>query len=191
MRNVFIFHGVGGSPEENWFPWLKKELQYNRCNVIVPQFPTPKGQILENWLETFEECKNQANITDEDLENAIFIGHSLGGLFMLSLLEEYRIKMAVFVASFCKLPGNKFDDGMRTFSSPERLDFDWQKILENCHKSLVYISDNDPYVKLGTAQQLARNVRAKLELIKGAGHFSGSDGYKKFPVLLEALKKIL
>jgi len=25
--NFFIFHGIYGNPEENWFPWLKKELE--------------------------------------------------------------------------------------------------------------------------------------------------------------------
>ncbi len=27
MRNVFIFHGTEGYPEENWFPWLKEKLE--------------------------------------------------------------------------------------------------------------------------------------------------------------------
>ncbi len=191
MRTVFIFHGVGGSPKENWFPWLKKELQYNRCNVIVPQFPTPEGQTLENWLKVFEECMVGSGLSEEDMRDAIFIGHSLGGLFMLSLLEKYQIKMAVFVASFGKLPGNKFDDGMRTFAPPERQEFDWRQICENCHKFLVYHGDSDPHVGLGTAQQLARNLHAKLELIRNAGHFSGSTGFVKFPLLLETLKKFL
>ncbi|MBI5754017.1 alpha/beta hydrolase [Candidatus Peregrinibacteria bacterium] len=190
QRVVFIFHGVGGGPGENWFPWLKRELKYNRCNVIVPQFPTPEGQILKNWLKTFEECLKNANLNEEDLNDAIFIGHSLGGLFMLSLLEKYKIKMAVFVASFGKLPSNKFDESMTTFAPPERADFDWRKIQENCQKFLVYQGDNDPYVKLGTAHHLARNLHAKLELLRGAGHFNGSTGYFKFPLLLEAIKKI-
>lgn len=185
MRTVFIFHGVEGNPEENWFPWLKKELQYKKCNVIVPQFPTPKKQTLENWLETFEQYADQVQ------EDSIFIGHSLGGLFMLSLLEKYKIKLAVFVASFAKLPGNKFDDGMKTFVSPERLEFDWRKITDNCHKSMVFYGDNDPYVGFGTAQQLARNMHAKFHLMKGAGHISASSGFTKFTLLLEEMKPFL
>jgi len=191
MTNVFIFHGAEGSPEENWFPWLKKELQYKKCNVIVPRFPTPEGQTLENWLKVFEESIEEANLNREDLEQAILIGHSVGGLFMLSLLEKYKIKAAFFVASFPGLPGNRFDEGMKTFAPPIRADFDWQKIQTNCHRFFVYHGDNDPYVGLGTAQKLARNLHAKLQLVKGAGHFNGSAGYLKFPLLLEEIKRFV
>lgn len=39
MNNVFIFHGTEGYPEENWFPWMKRELEQNGCSAFVPQFP--------------------------------------------------------------------------------------------------------------------------------------------------------
>lgn len=54
METAFIIHGVGGHPEENWFPWLKKELEKIGYRVFVPKFPTPEGQTLTNWLKTFE-----------------------------------------------------------------------------------------------------------------------------------------
>lgn len=41
MANVIIIHGAYGNPEENWFPWLKKELEKLDCRVFVPKFPTP------------------------------------------------------------------------------------------------------------------------------------------------------
>lgn len=189
MTNVFIFHGVEGTPQENWFPWLQKELEKlsdgqngRQYRVFIPQFPTPDGQTLENWLGTFEGHADQIN------KDVIFIGHSLGGLFMLSLLEKFKIKMAVFVASFGELPGNKFDDGMRTFAPPVRQNFDWQKIRRNCEQFLVFHSDNDPYVMLETAQNLAKNLGVEVTVVKGAGHFNGSAGYTEFPLLLQKLR---
>jgi hypothetical protein len=41
QHNTLIFHGTEGYPEENWFPWLKKELERRGCRVFVPQFPSP------------------------------------------------------------------------------------------------------------------------------------------------------
>jgi len=60
MRNIFIIHGSYGYPEENWFPWLKKELKKLGDRVFVPQFPIPKekrrnqawgGHDLTGWIK--------------------------------------------------------------------------------------------------------------------------------------------
>ena len=49
-----IIHGSYGSPDENWFPWLKKELQKIGYKVFVPAFPTPKNQKLGVWKGIFD-----------------------------------------------------------------------------------------------------------------------------------------
>jgi predicted alpha/beta hydrolase family esterase len=176
MQNIFIFHGVGGSPEENWFPWLKKELSERGYNVIVPQFPTPEGQTLENWLKVLDKYHEFIN------EDAILVGHSLGVPFALNVIECNKIKAAYLVAGFYGKAGNDFDPGMASFAQRE---FNWQKIRENCKKFHVYHSNNDPYIKLEKAQQLAKKLQIEVTLIPDSGHINRSSGYLKFKRLLD------
>ena len=48
MINILIIHGANGYPEENWFPWIKRELELLGCNVFVPQFPLGEKQTLNH-----------------------------------------------------------------------------------------------------------------------------------------------
>lgn len=182
MKNVFIFHGVGGSPEENWFPWLKIKLEARGFNVIIPQFPTPEDQTLENWLKVLEKYSEFIN------EDTILIGHSLGVPFALNVIEKYKVKAAFLVAGFYGKAGNEFDPGMVTFAQRE---FNWAKIRKNCEKFTVYHSDNDPYIKLEKAQQLAGKLGVKITLIPGAGHINQSSGYTNFKKLLKDILNII
>ncbi len=175
MQNVFIFHGVGGNPQENWFPWLKKELSSREYNVIIPQFPTPENQTLKNWLKVLENYNEFLN------DDTILIGHSLGVPFTLNVIEKYRVKAAFLIAGFYGIAGNEFDPGMVTFAQRK---FDWQKIRKNCKKFYVYHSDNDPYIKLEKAQKLADKLNVEVNLIPNAGHINKSSGYTEFEKLL-------
>lgn len=178
MSNIFIIHGVGGTPQENWFPWLKTELEKQGHHAIIPQFPSPEGQTLENWLAVL---KNYEEFITPD---TIFIGHSLGVPFTLNVIEKYTIKAAFLVAGFVGIAGNKFDDSMKTFAQKT---FDWEKIKENCKHFEIFHSDNDPYIKLEKAEQLAKFLNVELTLVPGAGHINQSAGYTKFDLLLEKI----
>ena len=94
MKNAFIFHGTGGHAGENWFPWLKSELEKIGYEVFIPQFPTPENQTLEMWMEAFGNYEKELN------SDTLLIGHSLGGAFLLRLLEKSipRAKAAFFIS---------------------------------------------------------------------------------------------
>jgi len=181
MANVFIVHGVGGYPEENWFGWLKRELEKSGNRVFVPQFPTPEDQNLTAWLEVLEKFKEY--LTPE----TIVVGHSLGVAFLLNVIEKNPIKAALFVAGFTGKIGHELDDSMKTFSQRE---FDFEKIRKNCKDFYVFNSENDPYIRLEKAQELAKNLGTKVVLVKDAGHFNKAAGYTKFDLLLEKIKEL-
>ncbi|MGD0576721.1 MAG: alpha/beta hydrolase [Candidatus Staskawiczbacteria bacterium] len=183
-NNIFIFHGTRGSPEENWFPWLKAELEKSGCKVFTPRFPTPENQNLESWFEAFENYKKYIN------KNSIFIGHSIGCAFILDVLEQIDIKIntCFFVAGFLGLLNLEVDKLNKTISDKE---FDWEKIKNNCNKFILFQSDDDPYVSMGKAEELKEKLDGELIIIKGAGHFNAKAGYLKFEKLRDKVLEIL
>ncbi len=179
MEKVFIIHGVEGYPEENWFPWLKRKLEKRGIKVIVPAFPTPEGQTLKNWLEVMKKY-------EKEIDGSIVVGHSIGAVFLLSVLERHFVEAAYFVAGFLKIPkSSRFYKGGRSFTEKK---FDFGKIMENCGKFTLFHSDNDPYVSLERAEELKEKLGAELNLVKGAGHLNSKAGYDEFE---ELYRKIL
>jgi len=181
MANVFIVHGIYGNPKENWFPWLKKELTKLGHKVIVPQFPTPKDHSLKGWTETLHKYKKFLT------NNCVLIGHSLGGAFLLNILQGQKTSKAIFVASVPGKIENKFDSMMKDITHRK---FDFKKIQENCKKIHLIASDNDEYIPLKESERLAKKLHTKVTLVKNAGHFNERAGYKKFELLLKYFKNV-
>lgn len=183
MKNAIIIHGTEGYPEENWFPWLKKNLEQIGYIVNVPQFPSPPivPAKIEEW---FEVLKNY-----EINEETILIGHSLGGLFTLRILEKLNqpIKAAFFVGAPIGIKPIKFYDRDIQFSG---FNFDFEKIKANAKKIVIFHSDNDPYVDIENGKQLAAKLGVQLDFIPNAGHFNTAAGYDKFPQLLDEIQKV-
>ncbi|MFA5793104.1 MAG: alpha/beta fold hydrolase [Candidatus Gracilibacteria bacterium] len=178
MSNIFIFHGTGGHPQENWFPWLKAELVAKGHNVYIPKFPTPEGQSLEAWLDVLKPYEDKIN------EDSILIGHSLGGLFLLRVLErlQTKVKTTVFVGAPIGVKPIKFYESDEKFSG---FDFDWDAIRTKATHFIVFHSDNDPYVSLANGELLAKELGTNLTFIPNAGHFNSASGYIKFEELLK------
>jgi predicted alpha/beta hydrolase family esterase len=180
MRNIFIIHGTAGHPKENWFPWLKKELETLGCRVIIPQFPTPQNQTPEQWFEVFKRYEKELN------SDTIIIGHSLGGAFALRILEKYdrKIKALMLVATpIGVLPIRNYEGDKPFISNP----FDWERIRKNCGQVIVFHSDDDQMVSVGNGIESAKRLGAKFIRLNNVGHFNSNAGYDKFEMLRDIL----
>lgn len=181
MANIFIIHGFMGHPQENWFPWLKSKLEENGHHVFVPKFPTPENQSLTTWLETFQPYEAQLR------EDSIFIGHSLGVSFILSILERLQIPVqaAFLVGGFVgPIEVESVDVVTKTFTHKV---FDWPKIRHNARHFYVFNGDNDPYVSIEKGQYIAKQLHTDLIVVPGAGHFNLQTGYDRFDLLLDKI----
>jgi predicted alpha/beta hydrolase family esterase len=185
MKKVAIIHGTKGSSKGNWFPWLAAELTTLGAEVIVPQMPTPEGQSLQNWLLSFQE---QVGLLDA---TTTVVGHSLGAVFLLRLLERLQspIRGSVFVAAFTGRIGiAEYDALNSSFTSDP---YNWRSIRANAGHTLCLSGDNDPYVPLAQGLEISRNLGITPLVIEGGGHLNAESGYATFPLLLEALRQIL
>ncbi len=184
--NVLIFHGTEGYPGENWFPWIKAELEEYGCKVFVPQFPSPPvvPAKLGEWFDVLGDYKQYID------ERAILIGHSLGGKFLLRVLEklDHPVGAAFFVGTPIGIPPIKNNDRDNAFTGN---DFDWENIKKKAKHFGVFQSDNDPYVGLKNGEELAKHLGVELSFVPNAGHFNTRAGYTKFEALRDLALGVL
>jgi predicted alpha/beta hydrolase family esterase len=182
MKSAFIIHGSNGNKDAHWYPWLKEELEKRGLKVFLPQFPIEENQTLQNWLDTLKPMK-------EHLDDSILVGHSLGVPFILNVLNlwDIKAKAAFLVAGFFGHLEAEDEPNIDDFA--ER-DFNWEKIKINCDKFYVIHSDNDPYIPLKRAEELAQNLGVKVILVKRGEHFQEQSGFKTFDLLLEKINEV-
>jgi predicted alpha/beta hydrolase family esterase len=187
MTNIYIFHGTHGYSGENWFPWLKEELEKLGCRVIVPDFPTPENQTLESWFQVLDKYKEFYD------SNTILVGHSLGGAFALRVIEKFdvMIKAVFLISSPSGIVPSKFPGADKTDLPFVGEKFDWFKIKNKVGSVVVFQSDNDPYIDHKNTEDISKNLGAELIVVPNAGHFNEKAGYTKFDLLLNLLKEVL
>jgi hypothetical protein len=185
ITKAFIIHGSMGSPNSNWFPWLKTELEKLHLNVFAPQFPIGERQNLSNWMSEFKRWENAAD------EETIMIGHSMGPAFIFNFLEKSgkKIAAAFLVAPFVGELGNSdIYPPTKTFAGR---DFNWDKIKRGCREFFIYSSDNDPYVPLEKGEFLSKKLNARFKIIHNGGHINEKFGYTKFGPILDDIKTFI
>lgn len=198
-------HGSYGSPQENWFPWLKKELEQRSQTVILKQFPVDDwdaiNRIGSDDVASYQPIESLASWETYFLEHVlpqigdepfVFIGHSIAPIFMLHMLKKYPLQLAgaIFVAPFFDIPTNpeswQFYPVNKTFYS---MDFDFDKIKEKIGKSYVVYGDDDPYVPVSEPVLFAEKLGSEIFVVKGGGHCGSI--FKEFPLVLNLVKKLI
>jgi len=132
-KRVFLIHGWEGYPEEGWRPWLKKELEKRGFKVFVPAMPDTKNPHIDKWLPHLIETVGKPS------ENDYFVGHSLGCITILKLLEglaeNEKVGGVILVAGFT------YNLGYKEISSFFQKPVDFNKIKSHCEKFIAIHSD--------------------------------------------------
>jgi len=195
MKRVFIIHRWSGSPEGDWYPWLKKELEQRGFEVFVPAMPNTDEPKIEEWIPFL------ANIVGEPDENTYFVGHSIGCQaiirYLQTLPDGVKIGGGIFVAGWFNLSEFSFkeepseEEESRIIAKPwMEMPINFEKIKKTTNNFIAVFSDNDPYVPLDDKDIFKEKLGAEIIIEYNKGHFSGSDGITELPIVLDSLLKM-
>jgi len=91
---AMILPGNGNTPiEENWYPYVKRELEKLDVEVILTEMPDPELARRKYWLPFIEEKTNGT-------EDVILVGHSSGAIAILKYLETHKVHGAILVGVY-------------------------------------------------------------------------------------------
>jgi len=190
QKKVFIIHGWDGYPEEGWFPWLKRELEARKFSVVVPQLPKSEEPRINYWVPALKKIAGKPD------EQTYFVGHSMGcqtiARYLETLPKGVMVGGVVFVAGFFKRLTNLEDDDVVLSVSKEWLTtpLNLEKVKVHLQQSIAIFSDDDPYVPIDNKEEFTDILGSRIEIEQGKGHFSGSTGTTKLPIVLKALLEI-
>lgn len=179
MKKALILHGTDGTCQDNWFPWLKAELEAEGYQVWCPNLPAAHQPNIERY-NTFL-LQNTEFVFDAE---TILIGHSSGAVAILGLLEALP---AETVVGGCYLVGSfKNDLGWDSLKQLFTKPFDFDKIKKKSRLWYFIHSDNDPYCPLEHAEYLHQQIGGDLIVLRAQKHFSvgtAGESYRQFPYL--------
>ncbi|HST72830.1 RBBP9/YdeN family alpha/beta hydrolase [Kocuria rosea] len=182
VRRVAVVHGYDAAPDSHWFPWLRERLAARGVQVVLVELPEPSFPEAGAWLDAVGRAVGGVD------EHTHLVGHSLGCITVLRHLarlpQPWTLGGIVLVAGFTG----------RLESVPLLDDFlaedvDLAAVRANTRHRLVLRSDEDPTVPAAATEELAARLGAELRVVPGAGHFCGSDGVSRLPVVLDALTR--
>lgn len=167
------------------------ELEKKGCAVYAPAMPDPLHPKIDTWVAFLKE---QVGAPDE---STFFVGHSIGCQTILRFFETIpegvQVGGAVLLAPWVHLTDEAYETDEDSEIAKPWLETPilWDTIRSRAKKFIAIFSDNDPLVPLTDSKIFEENLGAQIIIEHNKGHFSGSDGVKELPSLLNAVLELM
>ncbi len=176
-----IIPGNGNTDiSENWFPYVKKELEEVGIKVIAENMPDPDFARKRYWLPFIEK-----KLKSE--EDVILIGHSSGAVAILKYLETHKVRGIILVGCYY----SHLEDEKEKASGYFDEEWKWSKIKENLGWGVIFASTDDPYIPIGQARYIRDKLGAEYHEYNDEGHFGNDANKTEFPEIIQIIKRKL
>ena len=182
LDRVIVLHGYLSRPDDNWFGWLKDELEARGIAVTVPVLPRSDAPDLEHWVATAVSA-----IGVPDSRTGI-VGHSLGVVTALHALDriagEWRLGSLIAVSGFIEPSPELPELAAFTATRP-----DLERTAARTGTRVAVLSDNDYLVPPSLSRDLGAAFDAEIVTVPNSGHFIVADGVTTLPLVAELLRR--
>ena len=177
IKVIFIPGNGGGKPTDNWFPYVKKELEQMGLEVIAREFPDDNLAREIYWIPFL---KNDLKAD----ENTILIGHSSGAIAAMRYAEKNRLLGSILVGGYYTDLGLETEKVSGYFTRP----WDWQAIQNNQQWIALFASVDDPWIPIEEPRFIQQKLRMDYFEYTDQGHFGGDYFKQTFPEIVSLIK---
>jgi predicted alpha/beta hydrolase family esterase len=193
QKRAYIIHGYQGYPGEAWQPWAKAELEKRGYAAWLPAMPKPDAPVLPEWMDFISGL---VGVPDG---KTVLIGHSLGVNLVLRYLETLAdagqavgqtvLIAGMFPAGMTDQAADKRTGGNTILRPWLTKAVDGRKVNRAAGRCTVILSDTDPIIPMAQAKaSFEANLKARIVIEPGKGHFNEDDKLTDLPVLLDVIE---
>jgi uncharacterized protein len=168
--------------EKRWRYTLSSDLG-DSFEVLLPEMPNKYDAKYDEWKIWFEKILPFVG------PGAVFVGHSLGGIFLARYLSEEKLPKKAKALILLSAP---FFKPSKKKKKSENAGFiikkDLKKIEESCESVFVFHSSDDQMVPFKHSKVYKKNLpKSHLIELHGLGHLYKQE---RFPELVETIRSL-
>jgi len=172
-NKTLILHGWGGSDTPHWQAELASEIAKNYGTVAFPLLDNCHFPSKNRWIK-------QVKALLEEFKPDTVVCHSLANTLWFWLCQESITPVQrLFMVS---------PPSLTTTEATIKTFFPCPQPQNVCAKEVhLIVSDNDPWIKLDEAEQIANAIDASYRIIENGGHINADSGFGKWELIEELL----
>jgi predicted alpha/beta hydrolase family esterase len=162
-------------PHRDWKSFLPERLG-DKYDVLAPVMPNKQNAKFSEWKIWFEKLIPFIE------DGALFVGHSLGGIFLVKYIAENNFPRRIDALFLVAAPYSKISEA-GDFVLPENI----SKVGIAAEKIYLIYSKDDKIVPFSEGELYKKQLpQAEMVIFEDRGHFNQPE----FPEILELIKKM-